>query len=106
MTAIDTITDLIRERGADISRADLAEIERLAVADAPFLDARFDPAKARALWAACYEAVIEIADSERALDGMRREEITAASLTATRDLRDRIAVLQPQISNLEFWRAQ
>jgi len=84
----------------------LAEIERIAQADAPFLDARFDPAKARALWAACYEAVIEIADSERALDGMRREEVTAASLTATRDLRDRIAVLQRQISNLEFWRAQ
>jgi DNA primase len=84
----------------------LAEIERLAVADAPFLDARFDPAKARALWAACYEAVIEIADAERALDGMRREDVTAGSLTATRDLRDRIAVLQRQISNLEFWREQ
>ncbi len=37
MTAIDTITDLIRERGADISRADLAEIERLAV-DIPIDD--------------------------------------------------------------------
>ena len=84
----------------------LAEVERVAQPDAPFLDARYDPAKARALWAACYEAVIEIADSERALDGMRREEVTAASLTATRDLRDRIAVLQRQISNLEFWRAQ
>ena len=84
----------------------LAEIARIAQPDAPFLDARFDPAKARALWAACYEAVIEIADSERALDGMRREEVTAASLAATRDLRDRIAVLQRQISNLEFWRAQ
>jgi DNA primase len=84
----------------------LAEIERIALADAPFLDARFDPAKAKALWSACYQAVIEIADSERALDGMRREEVTAASLTATRDLRDRIAVLQRQISNLEFWRAQ
>ena len=50
--------------------------------------------------------MIEIADSERALDGMRREAVTAASLVATRDLRDRIAVLQRQISNLEFWRAQ
>lgn len=37
MTAIDTITDLIRERGADISRADLAEIERLVV-DIPIDD--------------------------------------------------------------------
>jgi len=82
----------------------LAEVERVAQSDAPFLDARYDPAKARALWAACYEAVIEIADSERALDGMRREDVTAASLAATRDLRDRIAVLQRQISNLEFWR--
>lgn len=84
----------------------LAEIQRLAQADAPFLDARFDPAKARALWAACYEAVIEIADAERALEGMRREEVTVGSLAATRDLRDRIAVLQRQISNLEFWREQ
>jgi len=83
----------------------LAEIERLALADAPFLDARYDPAKARALWAACYEAVVEIADSERALDGMRREEVTTASLAATRDLRTRIATLQRQISHLEFWRA-
>ncbi|RSU69643.1 hypothetical protein BRX37_23890 [Sphingomonas sp. S-NIH.Pt3_0716] len=37
MTAIDTITDLIRERGAEISRADLAEIERLVV-DIPIDD--------------------------------------------------------------------
>jgi DNA primase len=82
----------------------LAEVERIAQSDAPFLDKRFDPAKARSLWAACYQAVIEIADSERALDGMRREEITTATLTTTRDLRARIAVLQRQISHLEFWR--
>ncbi|HWT51076.1 MAG TPA: DNA primase, partial [Caulobacter sp.] len=69
------------------------------------LDARYDPARARTLWASCYEAVVEIADSERALDGMRREEVTAASLAATRDLRTRIATLQRQISHLEFWRA-
>ncbi len=82
----------------------LAEVERIAQSDAPFLDKRFDPAKARSLWAACYEAVVEIADSERALDGMRREEITTATLNTTRDLRARIAVLQRQISQLEFWR--
>lgn len=97
----------LRERLSRKGLSDaLAEVERVAQSDAPFLDARYDPAKARSLWAACYEAVIEIADSERALDGMRREDVTAASLAATRDLRDRIAILQRQISNLEFWRAQ
>lgn len=82
----------------------VSEIERIAQSDAPFLDPRFDPAKARALWSSCYQAVIEIADSERALDGMRQEEVTTASLATTRDLRSRIAVLQRQISHLEFWR--
>lgn len=83
----------------------LAEVERIAQSDAPFLDKRYDPAKARVLWASCYQAVIEIADSERALDGMRYEEVTTASLATTRDLRSRIATLQRQISQLEFWRA-
>ncbi|MFY8039556.1 MAG: hypothetical protein ACOVN4_07855, partial [Bosea sp. (in: a-proteobacteria)] len=82
----------------------LAEVERIALPDAPFLDPRFDRAKARELWAACYQAVIEIADSERALDGMRHEAVTAATLAATRHLRDRIAVIERRISNLEFWR--
>jgi len=59
----------------------------------------------RVLWSACYEALIEIADSERALEALRREAVTAGTLAATRDLRTRIAVLERQISGLEFWQA-
>ena len=49
------------------------------------------------------EALVEIADSERALQALRREAVTTGTLTATRDLRTRIAVLERQISGLEFW---
>jgi DNA primase len=62
-----------------------------------------DVHQARALWSACYEALVEIADSERALEALRREAVTAGTLAATRDLRTRIAVLDRQISGLEFW---
>jgi len=84
--------------------AQLAELERVAQPDAPFLSPATETHRARALWSACYEAVIEVADSERALEALRREAVTAGTLTATRDLRARIAILQRQISNLEFWR--
>lgn len=84
----------------------IAEIERVAQADAPFLDAKMEQHRARALWSACYEAVIEIANSEQALERLRHEPVTAGTLTATRDLRARILMLQRQISNLEFWRGE
>jgi hypothetical protein len=64
-----------------------------------------DAHRARALWSACYEALVEIGDSERALEALRREAVTAGTLTATRDLRTRIGVLERQISGLEFWEA-
>jgi DNA primase len=84
----------------------LAEVERVASAiSAPFLDPKTDVHRARTLWSACYEALVEIADSERALDSLRREAVTAGTLTATRDLRTRIGVLERQISGLEFWEA-
>ncbi len=86
----------------------IAELERVAqaLAGAPFLDPNMEPHRARALWSACYEAVIEVANSEQALESLRHEPVTAGSLTATRDLRTRIGVLQRQISNLEFWRGE
>ena len=84
----------------------IAEIERVAQADAPFLSPAVETAKARALWSACYEAVIEVANSEQALERLRHEPVTAGSLTASRDLRARITVLQRQISHLEFWRGE
>ncbi|PXA79691.1 DNA primase [Caulobacter sp. D4A] len=83
---------------------ELAELDRLAATlNAPFLDAKMERERARVLWASCYEAIVEVGDAERALRAMREEPVTAASLTATRDLRDRIAILERQISNLEFW---
>lgn len=83
---------------------ELAELDRLAATLAPpFLDPKTDRERARALWAACYDAIVEVGDAERALKAMRDEPVTAASLSATRDLRDRIAILERQISNLEFW---
>jgi DNA primase len=82
----------------------LAELERVAAGiDAPFLKPGGDLARARTLWAACYDALVEIGDAERALAALRREPVTAETLTATRDLRTRITVLDRQISNLEFW---
>jgi DNA primase len=82
----------------------LAEVERVAGAiSAPFLDPKMDPQRAKALWSACYEALIEIGDSERALDALRREPVTTGALAATRDLRTRIGFLERQISGLEFW---
>lgn len=82
----------------------VAEVERVAGAiSAPFLDPKTDPQRARALWSACYEALVEIGDSERALDSLRREPVTTGTLAATRDLRTRINVLERQISGLEFW---
>jgi len=84
----------------------VAEVERVAGAiPVPFLDPKMDPHRAKALWSACYEALVEIADSERALESLRREAVTAGTLTATRDLRTRIGVLERQISGLEFWEA-
>ena len=84
----------------------LAEVERVAAAvSAPFLDPKMEPHRAKALWSACYEALVEIGDSERALESLRREAVTAETLTATRDLRVRIGVLERQISGLEFWEA-
>jgi DNA primase len=84
----------------------LAEIERVAASlGAPFLDPKFDPHQARTLWSACYEALVEIADNERALAALRREAVTAGTLQATRDLRVRIEFLERRISGLEFWRA-
>jgi DNA primase len=84
----------------------LAEAERVASGiGAPFLDEKTDVQRARALWSACYEALVEIADSERALAALRREAVTAGTLAATRDLRTRIGVLERQISGLEFWEA-
>jgi DNA primase len=84
----------------------VAEVERVAHAiTAPFLDPKMDPHRAKALWSACYEALVEIGDSERALASLRREPVTAGTLTATRDLRTRIGVLERQISGLEFWEA-
>jgi DNA primase len=84
----------------------MVEAERVAGAiSAPFLDPKTDAHRAKALWSACYEALIEIADNERALDSLRREPVTAGTLTATRDLRTRIDVLSRQISGLEFWEA-
>jgi DNA primase len=83
---------------------ELAELDRLAqTLSPPFLDPKMERERARALWAACYEAIVEVGDAQRALVSMREEPVTAASLTATRDLRDRIAILERQISNLEFW---
>lgn len=82
----------------------LAEAERVAsVISAPFLDPKTETHQARALWSACYEALVEIGDNERALEALRREAVTAGTLAATRDLRTRIAVLERQISGLEFW---
>lgn len=82
----------------------VAEVERVAaMINAPFLDPKMDAARARTLWSACYEALVEIGDSERALVSLRREPVTAGTLTATRDLRTRIGVLERQISGLEFW---
>ncbi|WP_419254353.1 DNA primase [Caulobacter sp. ErkDOM-YI] len=88
--------------------AQIVELERVAqaLAGAPFLDPNMEPHRARALWSACYEAVIEVANAEQALESLRHEPVTAGSLTATRDLRTRIGVLQRQISNLEFWRGE
>ena len=84
----------------------VAEVERVAAAiSAPFLDPKMEPHRARALWSACYEALVEIGDSERALGSLRREAVTAETLTATRDLRVRIGVLERRISGLEFWEA-
>jgi DNA primase len=84
----------------------LVEAERVASAiSAPFLDEKTDLQRARALWSACYEALVEIGDSERALESLRREAVTAGTLSATRDLRTRIDVLSRQISGLEFWEA-
>jgi len=84
----------------------LAEAERVAAAiGAPFLDPKMDVHQARALWSACYEALVEIGDSERALEALRREAVTAGTLAATRDLRTRIALLERRISGLEFWQA-
>ncbi len=83
---------------------ELAELDRLAqTLKPPFLDPKMERERARALWAACYTAIVEVGDAQRALLAMREEPVTAASLTATRDLRDRIAILERQISNLEFW---
>lgn len=83
---------------------ELAELDRLALTlKPPFLDPKMERERARLLWAACYEAIVEVGDAQRALRAMREEPVTAASLTATRDLRDRIAILERQISNLEFW---
>ncbi|MEH0198048.1 DNA primase [Caulobacter sp. CCNWLY153] len=83
---------------------ELAELDRLAqTLKPPFLDPKMERERARALWAACYEAIVEVGDAQRALKAMREEAVTAASLVATRDLRDRIAILERQISNLEFW---
>ncbi|ALL14339.1 DNA primase [Caulobacter henricii] len=84
----------------------IAEVERVAQADAPFLKSGMEPHQARALWSACYEAVIEVANAEQALEALRHEPVTAGTLTATRDLRTRITVLQRRISNLEFWRGE
>ena len=82
----------------------LAELERVAAAvDAPFLQPAVDLVRGKALWGACYDALIEIGDAERALAALRREPVTAETLAATRDLRTRIAVLDRQISDLEFW---
>lgn len=84
----------------------VAEVERVASGiGAPFLDPQMDPHRAKTLWSACYEALVEIGDSERALDSLRREAVTAGTLSATRDLRTRIGVLERQISGLEFWEA-
>ncbi|WP_165190494.1 DNA primase [Caulobacter soli] len=84
----------------------VAEVERVAGAiTVPFLDPKMDPHRAKALWSACYEALVEIGDSERALEALRREAVTAGTLAATRDLRTRIGVLERQISGLEFWEA-
>ncbi|CAN5272725.1 DNA primase [soil metagenome] len=95
--------DILTRKGLG---AQLAEVERVAAAvSAPFLDPKMEPHRAKALWSACYEALIEIGDSERALDSLRREAVTAETLTATRDLRVRIGVLERRISGLEFWEA-
>ena len=84
----------------------VAEVERVAGAiTVPFLDPKMDPHRAKALWSACYEALIEIGDGERALESLRREAVTAGTLMAVRDLRTRIGVLERQISGLEFWEA-
>ena len=84
----------------------VAEVERVAGAiTVPFLDPKMDAHRAKALWSACYEALIEIGDGERALESLRREAVTAGTLAAVRDLRTRIGVLERQISGLEFWEA-
>ena len=105
----DEISDDVRFRDILTRKGlgpQLAEAERVAGAiGAPFLDPKTDPHRARALWAACYEALVEIGDAERALEALRREAVTAGTLSATRDLRTRIDVLARQISGLEFWEA-
>jgi DNA primase len=84
----------------------VAEVERVAGAiTVPFLDPKMDAHRAKALWSACYEALIEIGDGERALESLRREAVTAGTLAAVRDLRTRIGLLERQISGLEFWEA-
>lgn len=95
------LRDILTRKGLG---GQIAEAERVAAAvGAPFLDPKTDAHRARALWAACYEALVEIGDSERALESLRREPVTAGTLTAVRDLRTRIGVLERQISGLEFW---
>ncbi|MGR4865809.1 DNA primase [Caulobacter sp. LARHSG274] len=95
------LRDILTRKGLG---GQIAEAERVAAAvGAPFLDPKIDAHRARALWAACYEALVEIGDSERALEALRREPVTAGTLTAVRDLRTRIGVLERRISGLEFW---
>jgi DNA primase len=97
------LRDILTRKGLG---GQIAEAERVAAAvGAPFLDPKTDAHRARALWTACYEALVEIGDSERALAALRHEPVTAGTLTATRDLRTRIGVLERQISGLEFWQA-
>lgn len=74
-----------------------------AAVSAPFLDPKQDREAARRIWEACYGAVVEIADSEQALTALRRTAVTAGTLAASRDLRDRVMLLQRRISGLAFW---
>jgi len=68
----------------------------------PFLDAKEALATRKAVWASAYETLIELGDAQAALQALRQVAVTASSLAAGKEIRQRVHLLERRISALDF----
>ncbi|OYX36035.1 MAG: DNA primase [Caulobacterales bacterium 32-69-10] len=67
-----------------------------------FLDPREAAATRKAVWSSAYETLIELGDAQAALQALRQVAVTASSLAAGKEIRQRVQLLERRISALDF----